>query len=81
MTLKYTVYKFLMSIKGWWRVKYYFKHGKYYNSEHVKDRRFMYNKGREFFYVINKQVAPGVIFYSQDKKTYKYWEIGILDIK
>lgn len=40
-----------------------------------------YNKGREFFYVINKQVAPGVIFYSQDKKTYKYWEIGILDIK
>lgn len=41
----------------------------------------MYRGKRLFYRAYAASPYPGVIYQSQDKVTYKYWEIGILDFK
>lgn len=55
--------------------------GCYYATKHIPNSRFMYRGKRLFYRAYAASPYPGVIYQSQDKVTYKYWEIGILDFK
>lgn len=72
--------KFYYTIKGFFKEKK-MKIGRYYTSEHLPNRRYMYRGERTFFFAHQEVVYPGVAYSSQDKVTYKYWEIGILNFK
>ena len=68
------------TIKGFFKEKKLIT-GEYYVSRHIPDSRLMYRGKRTFYRAFAKVVCPGVAYSSQDKKVYKYWEIGILDFK
>lgn len=74
---KYCALKWLMAIKR----NFYFKHGEYYASPHIPDKRYMYNKGNEFFCAFSANVGFGVTYQSQYRAKFKDWELGILDFK
>lgn len=79
-TFKFWTYKFLMTLKGW-GMKQRFKHGRYYISPYIPDKRYMYNNKNEFFCAFAANVAPGVGYQSQYRVTFKNWELGILKFK
>ena len=54
--------------------------GKYYASKYISNSRFMYRGKRTFYKAFAAQVGP-VTYTSQEEKTYKFWEIGVLDFK
>ena len=54
--------------------------GEYYASKHISNSRFMYRGKRTFYKAFAAQVGP-VTYTSQEEKTYKFWEIGVLDFK
>ena len=53
---------------------------KYYASKYISNSRFMYRGKRTFYKAFAAQVGP-VTYTSQEEKTYKFWEIGVLDFK
>lgn len=68
------------TIKGFFAEKN-MRTGLYYSSAHLPNSRYMYVGNKTFYRAFVKEVCPGVAYSSQDKVTYKYWEIGILDFK
>ena len=67
------------SIKGFF-IRKKMKRGEYYVTKHIPSTRFMY-RGKDVFYrAFAAQVGP-VTYTSQEEKTYKFWEIGVLNFK
>ena len=58
-----------------------FKHGKYYATKHILNSRFYYNKGNEFYEAFMASVGMGIVYQDQRKRTFKNWEISILNLK
>ena len=56
------------------------KRGEYYVTKHIPNTRFMYLGKNVFYRVFSSLVGP-VTYTSQLEKTYKFWEIGVLDFK
>ena len=79
-TLKKRIVRLFYTIKGW-NTERKMKVGEYYSSKHIPHSRLMYIGDHTFYFAYAKSVCPGVVYESQDKKVYKYWEIGILDFK
>ena len=71
--------KLYYTIKGFFIEKKMQK-GEYYASKHISNSRFMYRGKRTFYKAFAAQVGP-VTYTSQEEKTYKFWEIGVLDFK
>lgn len=71
--------KIYYTIKGFFIEKGMQK-GEYYASKHISNSRFMYRGKRTFYTAFAAQVGP-VTYTSQEEKTYKFWEIGVLDFK
>ena len=67
------------TIKGFFIEKKMQK-GKYYASKYISNSRFMYRGKRTFYKAFAAQVGP-VTYTSQEEKTYKFWEIGVLNFK
>ena len=66
-------------IKGFFiRIK--MKKGEYYVTKYIPNSRFMYRGKNVFFKAFAVQVGPAT-YTSQEKKTYKFWEIGVLNFK
>ena len=71
--------KVYYSIKGFF-IRKKMKRGEYYVTKHIPNARFMY-RGKDVFYrAFAAQVGP-VTYTSQEEKTYKFWEIGVLNFK
>lgn len=79
-TLKLKIFRAYHSIRGWNMLRK-FKHGKYYSTPQIKNTRFYYNKDHEFYAAYVGYVCPGVAYTDQRKKTFKNWEISILNLK
>ena len=67
------------NIKGFF-IERRMQKGKYYTSKHISNPRLMYRGKRTFYKAFAAQVGP-VTYTSQEEKTYKFWEIGVLDFK
>lgn len=67
------------SIKGFF-IRKKMKRGKYYVTKHIPNTRFMYRGKNVFYRAFAAQVGP-VTYTSQEEKTYKFWEIGVLNFK
>lgn len=67
------------SIKGFF-IRKKMKRGKYYVTKHIPNTRFMY-RGKNVFYRAFAAQVGSVTYTSQEEKTYKFWEIGVLDFK
>ena len=67
------------TIKGFF-IERKMQKGKYYASKHILNSRFMYRGKRTFYKAFAAQVGP-VTYTSQEEKTYKFWEIGVLNFK
>ena len=66
-------------IKGFFiRIK--MKKGEYYVTKHIPNSRFMYRGKNVFYKAFAAQVGPAT-YISQEEKTYKFWEIGVLNFK
>ena len=71
--------KIYYTIKGFF-IERNMQKGEYYASKHISNSRFMYRGKRTFYKAFAAQVGP-VTYTSQEEKTYKFWEIGVLDFK
>lgn len=67
------------SIKGFF-IKKRMRKGEYYISKHISNSRFMYRGKRTFYKAFAVQVGHAT-YTSQEEKTYKFWEIGVLNFK
>ena len=67
------------TIKGFF-IERSMQKGEYYASKHISNSRFMYRGKRTFYKAFAAQVGP-VTYTSQEEKTYKFWEIGVLNFK
>ena len=67
------------SIKGFF-IRKKMKRGEYYVTKHIPNSRFMY-RGKDVFYRAFTAQAGPVTYTSQEEKTYKFWEIGVLNFK
>ena len=56
------------------------KKGEYYVTKHIPNSRFMY-RGKDVFYRADIVQVGLAIYTSQEEKTYKFWEIGVLNFK
>ena len=56
------------------------KRGGYYVTKHIPNARFMY-RGKDIFYRAFAAQVGTVTYTSQEEKTYKFWEIGVLNFK
>lgn len=79
-SLKKKITRLYFSVKGFF-IEKKMKNGMYYTTEHIPNSKFMYVGNRMFYRAFVKQVCPGVVYQDQDKVTYKYWEIGILNFE
>lgn len=71
--------KAYFTIKGFF-IRLKMKKGEYYATKHIPNARFMY-RGKDVFYcAFAAQVGP-VTYTSQEEKTYKFSEIGVLNFK
>lgn len=77
--MKKIITKTYYTIKGFF-IERKMQKGKYYASKHISNSRFMYRGKRTFYKAFAAQVGP-VTYTSQEEKTYKFWEIGVLDFK
>ena len=77
---KKKIVRLYYSIKGW-LIERKMNIGEYYSSKHIPNSRLMYRGNHTFYRAYVKCVCPGVAYESQEKKTFKYWEIGILKFK
>jgi hypothetical protein len=71
--------KAYFSIKGFF-IRRRMKKGEYYVTKHIPNSRFMYWKKNVFYKAVAVQIGPAT-YTSQEKKTYSFWEIGVLDFK
>ena len=78
--LKKRIVRFGYSVKGW-LMERRMKVGEYYVSEYITNRRMMYRGNRTFYVAYAASPCPGVVFTDQQKREYKYWEIGVLNFK
>ena len=67
------------SIKGFF-IRKKMKKGENYVTKHIPNARFMY-RGKDVFYRAFTAQADPVTYTSQEEKTYKFWEIGVLNFK
>ena len=67
------------TIKGFF-IERKMQKGKYYTSKHISNSRFIYCGKRTFYKAFAAMCGP-VEYHSQEEKTYKCWEIGVLDFK
>lgn len=67
------------TIKGFF-IEMRMRKGEYYISKHISNSRFMY-RGKRTFYKAFTAICGPVEYSSQEEKTYKFWEIGVLDFK
>lgn len=67
------------SIKGFF-IEMRMRKGEYYISKHISNSRFMYRGKRTFYKAFAAMCGP-VTYTSQEEKTYKFWEIGVLNFK
>ena len=67
------------TIKGFF-IERSMQKGEYYASKHISNSRFMYRGKRTFYKAFAAMCGP-VEYHSQEEKTYKFWEIGVLNIK
>ena len=67
------------SIKGFF-IRKKMKRGEYYVTKHIPNARFMYRGKRTFYKAFAAMCGP-VEYHSQEEKTYKFWEIGVLNFK
>ena len=67
------------SIKGFF-IRKKMKRGEYYVTKHIPNTRFMY-RGKNVFYRAFAAQVGTVTYTSQEEKTYKFWEIGVLNFK
>ena len=67
------------AIKGFF-IERSMQKGEYYASKHISNSRFMYRGKRTFYKAFAAMCGP-VEYHSQEEKTYKFWEIGVLDFK
>ena len=67
------------TIKGFF-IERSMQKGEYYASKHISNSRFMYRGKRPFYKAFAAMCGP-VEYHSQEEKTYKFWEIGVLDFK
>lgn len=73
------IIKAYYSLKGFF-IRIRMKKGEYYVTKHIPNSRFMY-RGKDVFYrAFEVQVGP-TTYTSQEEKTYKFWEIGVLNFK
>lgn len=80
-TLKKRIVRLFYTIKGW-NTERKMKVGEYYSSKHIPNSRLMYRGNHTFYQAFMAVVSPiGAVFEDQRKRTFKYWEIGILDFK
>lgn len=77
-TLKKRIVRFYYSVKGW-NIERKMEIGKYYSSKHIPNSRLMYRGNHTFYQAYAASPCPGVIVEDQRKRTFRYWEIGILD--
>lgn len=68
------------TIKGWFKTRKMIV-GEYYVSKYIPNSRLMWRGNNTFYQAYAASPCPGVIYEDQRKKTYKYWEIGILEFK
>lgn len=71
--------KIYYTIKGFF-IEMRMKKGQYYVSKHIPNSRFMYRGDKNFYKAFAAQVN-GMVYTSQEEKTYKFWEIGVLGLK
>ena len=67
------------SIKGFF-IRKKMKRGEYYVTKHIPNARFMY-RGKDVFYSAFAPLIGPVTSTSQEAITYKFWEIGVLNVK
>ena len=67
------------TIKGFF-IRKKMKRGEYYVTKHIPNTRFMYRGKNVFYRAFAAKVGP-VTYTSQEEKTYKFWEIGVLNFK
>ena len=67
------------TIKGFF-IERSMQKGEYYASKHISNSRFTYRGKRTFYKAFAAMCGP-VEYHSQEEKTYKFWEIGVLDFK
>lgn len=67
------------SIKGFF-IEMRMRKGEYYISKHISNSRFMYRGKRTFYKAFTAMCGPA-IYTLQEEKTYKFWEIGVLNFK
>ena len=73
------IIKIYYTIKGFF-IERNMQKGEYYASKHISNSRFMYRGKRTFYKAFAAMCGP-VEYHSQEEKTYKFWEIGVLDFK
>lgn len=71
--------KIYYTIKGFF-IEMRMKKGQYYVSKHIPNSRFMYRGDKNFYKAFAAQVN-GMVYTSQEEKTYNFWEIGVLGFK
>lgn len=77
--MKKIITKTYYAIKGFF-IERKMQKGKYYISKHISNSRFMYRGKRTFYKAFTAMCGPAT-YTSQEEKTYKFWEIGVLDFK
>ena len=77
--MKKIITKIYYTIKGFF-IRKRMKRGEYYVTKYIPNARFMYRGKDAFYRAFAAQVGP-VTYTSQEEKTYKFWEIGVLNFK
>ena len=67
------------TIKGFF-IEMRMRKGEYYISKHISNSRFMYCGKRTFYKAFTAICGPAT-YISHAEKTYKFWEIGVLNFK
>lgn len=78
-TIKYHIFKFLMSCKGWWKSKMKLKKGgRYIGGAHNYPCIF---RGGHTFYESKQGIEKtyGIVFFSNENVDYPYWQMGIFE--
>ena len=78
-TIKYIIFKFLMSCKGWWKSVIVLKKGNQYIGG-AHDYPCIY-RGGHTFYESQQGIEPtyGIYFFQTKNVNYPYWQMGLYD--
>jgi len=80
-TFKYNILKTYLSVKGWFRTKFFFEELETYRGG-SKNYVSIYRGNRTFYEQENQSVPTfGVQYYSTRNKQYPYWQLGMFEWK